>query len=68
MRPEVQVLPGPPSGSTTAPSRHLTGATVKKLVLLAAAAAGGVFFLRKRRSAKAESDLWAEATNTQDLR
>ena len=40
---------------------------MKKLVLLAAAAAG-VFLLRKRRAAKAESDLWAEATNTQDLR
>ena len=35
---------------------------MKKLVLLAAAAVGGVFFYRKRRSAKAESDLWAEAT------
>jgi hypothetical protein len=41
---------------------------VKKLVVLVAAAAGGILFLRKRRSAKAESDLWAEATNTQDLR
>ena len=41
---------------------------MKKLVVLAAAALGGVFFYRKRRAAKAESDLWAEATNTQDLR
>ncbi len=41
---------------------------MKKLVVLAVAAAGGLFFLRKRRSAKAESDLWAEATTPQDLR
>jgi len=42
---------------------------VKKLLALAAATAGGLFLLRKRRSAKAESDLWAEATTTNpDLR
>jgi hypothetical protein len=42
---------------------------VKKLLALAAAAAGGLFLLRKRRTAKAESDLWAEATTTEpDLR
>ena len=41
---------------------------MKKLLALAAAAAGGLFLLRKRRSAKAESDLWAEATNAPDLR
>jgi hypothetical protein len=41
---------------------------VKKMLALAAATAGGLFLLRKRRSAKAESDLWAEATNSPDLR
>ena len=41
---------------------------MKKIAVLAAVAAGGLFFARKRRSARAESDLWAEATNTQDLR
>ena len=42
---------------------------MKKLLALAVAAAGGFFLLRKRRSAKAESDLWAEATTTTpDLR
>ena len=41
---------------------------MKKLAVLAAAAVGGFFLLRKRRSAKAESDLWAEATSTDDLR
>jgi hypothetical protein len=41
---------------------------VKKLVALAAAAAGGLFVLRKRRSAKAEADLWATATDKPDLR
>jgi hypothetical protein len=42
---------------------------VKKLLALAAAAAGGLFLLRKRRAAKAESDLWAEATTPEtDLR
>ena len=41
---------------------------MKKLAVLAAAAAGGFLFMKKRRSAKAESDLWAEATSTQDLR
>ncbi len=40
----------------------------KVAVLTAAIAAGGVFFARKRRAARAESDLWAEATSTQDLR
>jgi hypothetical protein len=41
---------------------------VKKIALVAAVAAGGLFFARKRRAAKAESDLWAEATSNQDLR
>ena len=41
---------------------------MKKIAVLAAAAAGGLFFMKKRRSAKAESDLWAEATSTPDLR
>ena len=41
---------------------------MKKVAVLAAAVAGGLFFARKRRAAKAESDLWAEATSTQDLR
>jgi hypothetical protein len=39
----------------------------KKLLVLVGAAAGA-FLLRKRRSAKAESDLWAEATSAPDLR
>lgn len=41
---------------------------MKKLIALAAATAGGLFLLRKRRSAKAETDLWAEATSAPDLR
>ena len=42
---------------------------MKKLLALAAAVAGGLFLLRKRRTARAESDLWAEATTTEpDLR
>jgi hypothetical protein len=41
---------------------------VKKLLALAAAAAGGLFLLRKRRTAKAESDLWAQATTEPNLR
>jgi len=41
---------------------------VKKLLALVAVAAGGLFLLRKKRAAKAESDLWAEATNSPDLR
>ena len=41
---------------------------MKKLIALAAATAGGLFLLRKRRSAKAETDLWAEATSSPDLR
>jgi hypothetical protein len=40
---------------------------VKKLLALAAAAAGGLFLLRKRRTAKAESDLWAQATTEPKL-
>jgi hypothetical protein len=41
---------------------------VKKLLALAAAAAGGLFLLRKRRTARAESDLWAQATTEPTLR
>ena len=41
---------------------------MKKVVALAAVVAGGLFFARKRRSSRAESDLWAEATAPQDLR
>jgi hypothetical protein len=41
---------------------------VKKLLVLAAAAAGGFFLLRMRRTAQAESDLWAQATTEPDLR
>jgi hypothetical protein len=42
--------------------------TVKKLLVLLAAVAGGLFFARKRRNARAESDLWHEATSAPDLR
>jgi hypothetical protein len=41
---------------------------VKKLIAVAVAVAGGAFLFKKRRSAKAETDLWAEATNSPDLR
>jgi hypothetical protein len=41
---------------------------VKKLLVLAVAAAGGVLFARRRRNAKAESDLWHDATSAPDLR
>ncbi len=41
---------------------------MKKLLALAAATAGGLFLLRKRRTAKAESDLWAQATTEPNLR
>ena len=41
---------------------------MKKLLALAAAAAGGLFLLRKRRTAQAESDLWAQATTEPNLR
>jgi len=50
------------------PSRPVQELPLKKVVILAAAVAGGLFFARKRRTAKAESDLWAEATTPQDLR
>ncbi|MGI8946540.1 MAG: DLW-39 family protein [Ornithinimicrobium sp.] len=34
------------------------------LVIAAAAAAGGLALVKKSRDAKAERDLWAEATDT----
>jgi hypothetical protein len=41
----------------------------KKLMVLLAAVAGGLLFARKRRNARAESDLWHEATSASpDLR
>ncbi|HVQ95182.1 MAG: hypothetical protein V7637_5056 [Mycobacteriales bacterium] len=40
----------------------------KKLLVLLAAVAGGLLFARKRRNARAESDLWHEATSSPDLR
>ena len=41
---------------------------MKKVIVLAAVVAGGLFFARKRRTAKAESDLWAQATTEPNLR
>jgi hypothetical protein len=35
---------------------------VKKLLAIAAAAAAALLLIRRQRSAKAESDLWREAT------
>ena len=55
MRPEVQVLPGPPVCS------RRCSAVLKKLVL-AAVAAGALVAVRKRAGGKAEADLWHEAT------
>jgi hypothetical protein len=40
---------------------------VKKLLVLLAAVAGALFVARKRRTSKAESDLWHEATSAPDL-
>ena len=41
----------------------------KKLLVLIAAIVGALLFVRKRRNnAKAESDLWHEATSAPDLR
>ncbi len=58
MRPEVQVLPGPPVCEEVS-------ALLKKLAL-AAAAAGALAVVRKRSSGKAEADLWHEATRGPD--
>jgi hypothetical protein len=55
MRPEVQVLPGPPV------TLEEVLRVLKKLVL-AAVAAGALAALRKRAGGKAEADLWHEAT------
>jgi hypothetical protein len=35
---------------------------VKKLLLLAAAVGGALFVVRRQRAAKADSDLWQQAT------
>ncbi len=40
----------------------------KKLLLLLVVALCGLFFALKRRSARAEADLWHEATAAPDLR
>jgi hypothetical protein len=37
---------------------------VKKLLVLIVAVVGGVLFARKRRAARAEADLWHEATSS----
>jgi hypothetical protein len=55
MRPEVQVLPGPPV------TLEEVLRVLKKLAL-AAVAAGALAALRKRSGGKAEADLWHEAT------
>ncbi len=39
-----------------------------KKVLLLLAAIGGVVYVRKQQAAKAEADLWHEATTAPDLR
>jgi hypothetical protein len=41
---------------------------MKKIVLLLAVALGGVVYYRKQQAAKAEADLWHEATTAPDLR
>ena len=62
MRPEVQVLPGPP---VCPPVHHLLEEVLRvlKKLALAALAAGGLAALRKRAGSKTESDLWHEATS-----
>ena len=62
MRPEVQVLPGPPvrrRASVVAVEEVLR---VLKKLALAAIAAGALAVVRKRAGGKAEADLWHEAT------
>jgi hypothetical protein len=61
MRPEVQVLPGPP----VCPLAHCLleeVLRVLKKLALAALAAGALVAVRKRAGGKAEADLWHEAT------
>ena len=55
MRPEVQVLPGPPVTLEEV-------LRVLKKLLMAAVAAGALAAVRKRSSGRAENDLWHEAT------
>ena len=62
MRPEVQVLPGPPcAGASGAVQLQEVLRVLKKLALVAVVA-GAVAAVRKRSSGRAETDLWHEAT------
>jgi hypothetical protein len=68
MRPEVQVLPGPPvsrhrrAARCIVPTNVRGGSRVLKKLALAAAVAGLLAAVRKRTGSAAEADLWHEAT------
>ena len=62
MRPEVQVLPGPPVRRRVSVVAVEEVLRVLKKLALAAIAAGALVAVRKRAGGKAEADLWHEAT------
>ena len=62
MRPEVQVLPGPPCAGASGADQLQEVLRVLKQLALVAVAAGAVAAIRKRVGGKAEADLWHEAT------
>ncbi len=65
MRPEVQVLPGPPiRAPVRVPTLALTEVTtVNKALILAAGALGALVAVLRRRKSQADAALWREATS-----
>jgi hypothetical protein len=63
MRPEVQVLPGPPVSEYVAASAAGKVAGVKKRLLLVLAIVGASAAALKRRRGRNDAALWREATS-----
>ena len=59
---QTEALPGTPVEFTGARCHAKEAHKVKKLLVLAVAVGGVLLLLRRKSAAKAEADLWREAT------
>ena len=75
MRPEVQVLLGPPEHARTTPAaqrdrfnKGVVSVSRRPVVLLVAAGTLATLLRRRKMTKSSERELWTEATSAPDLR